>query len=972
MRNRLSGQRWLITLVFLSLGASTSVTFGQGLMGGSGIEMPVSYSIPGVVVSQSDSSPSRIDYQTRSTFKSDFSDPQQRARSSEGWIESRPEVIAHRSIGAIPFRDADHYGHSKPLDESAAFSLREFRRIAARSQPIIAQVANTNADLVQRWVEVNRRRRLRGQQLATAEQRLQTTQQDFSNAQAKLKQYGLTGVMGRLLRRKRDELSTWQIQESNIQAVRQDMDAVRVEELELELIPYSGIDPAKEASLILAGKGSNSTTSGVRLQLESLLGQRYQWLLALRAAYQQDHQNLADIDRVRRESTALAKTYRQFINRHVTWIPEDEPIGLQDVMNLKAGFAALFDPSRSADAGPTLNRKFTTETVSAISLLVLIVVLLMIRWQCKRWLAAIADKRKLKSTSVGWKQLLCGIGTVVIATIVPCCLYAFSRWLGSGIVSESTLHSSHAFSVASLIALAIEMPRQSFRSKGFLDQYLKVDLPGRSNAFRYLTLAAFVFVIGGYAITIMSSIDHGIWRGGIARMGFLVLMLALAWTMHLMLRPKAGWAEPIIRQLGGRVIHRARFALYALGIVIPLLLAALASLGYGYTSRAILARLLWTSSIVIAAALIWPGTCFFASNVWHALTDRREAKEARHHGTTEMDALANHFLELKHHLAFLSQCGLILMALAILGWIWLDALPSTQLGNPVLWTSGSNDSPVTTSDLVLAAASIFLAFQFARLLPALFDALVLQRVSFDEAMEHLLLVAGRVALFSIGCVIAFRLLGLQWQTIQWLAVGLTVGIGFGLQDLVRNFFGGFVVLFEKPARLGDRITIGEITGRVAMQRLRTTLLSDDDGREVIVPNQRFVSDDVINWRASGRLKSIKIELSVTRDRRAADICRSLQELTAEQPWVLVTPAPRATLMCVGRRWQRVEIHAWTDDSGRTSECRSDLLRTLKRYLSDNNWLGDHQPKQPLPELDHSQELEDVFGPARRRDRKRSA
>ncbi len=92
-------------------------------------------------------------------------------------------------------------------------------------------------------------------------------------------------------------------------------------------------------------------------------------------------------------------------------------------------------------------------------------------------------------------------------------------------------------------------------------------------------------------------------------------------------------------------------------------------------------------------------------------------------------------------------------------------------------------------------------------------------------MEHLSLVLGRCLLFGAGCFIACRLVGLRWETIQWLAVGLTIGLGFAMQDIVRNLLGGLVVLFEKPARLGDLVTVGNVTGRVAAQKLRTTVLS---------------------------------------------------------------------------------------------------------------------------------------------------
>jgi small-conductance mechanosensitive channel len=228
----------------------------------------------------------------------------------------------------------------------------------------------------------------------------------------------------------------------------------------------------------------------------------------------------------------------------------------------------------------------------------------------------------------------------------------------------------------------------------------------------------------------------------------------------------------------------------------------------------------------------------------------------------------------------------------------------------------------------------------------LYDALVLQRVSFDEGMEHVSFVLGRCLLFGIGCLIACRWVGLRWHTIQWLAVGLTVGLGFGLQDMVRNIFGGIVVLFEKPAKLGDRITVGKVTGRVSSQKFRTTVLSDDDGRDVIVPNKKFVSEDVVNWMAAGRLNAVLIEVAVTRDRRPADVCRTVQELVIDQKHVLLSPAPQATLVCIGQRSQRIEIRAWIEEHRDPSRFRESLLQIVRRHLSEQDLLFETQPKQP--------------------------
>ena len=406
----------------------------------------------------------------------------------------------------------------------------------------------------------------------------------------------------------------------------------------------------------------------------------------------------------------------------------------------------------------------------------------------------------------------------------------------------------------------------------------------------YLTLVGFGLVLAAYVVTLTGLIDHGMWRDSAARFGFIAALVLVAWTAHLSLRPTGGLLEPLIAKFGGSVIHRIRFVIYLAGIGFPLAMVVLSALGYGFTANVLIIRAIITLASLLIAATLWAGVKILSARGWQMLTGSTPPRQFDEYGEIQTEVvtdaqvtgvLGEHFLELKHQLAFLCQCALVVGAIVCFGWLWIDVFPNVRMGNPVVWTvqdtvtqssvdaagqtttsSVVETTPVTALHLLLAAATLFVAFQLAKLLPALFDALVLQRVSFDEGMEHFSLVLGRCLLFGVGCFVACKWVGVRWQTIQWLAVGLTIGLGFGLQDMVRNLFGGLVVLFEKPARLGDLITVGQVTGRVAAQKFRTTVLSDDEGREVIIPNKNFVSEEVVNWMGAGRLNVIPIEVAV--------------------------------------------------------------------------------------------------------------
>ncbi len=882
--------------------------------------------------------------------------------------------------------------------QSAQHSAEQFRKIAQSASPVVAKVANQNADFAQQWVLLAQTHEVLAQRVSDARAKLAGTTRDLEEVSNKLSQYGMTPTVGLLLQHKKEQLSVWQATDSTSLFSTEELGRWRAKQLELEMVRFDGAETARQTAEILAEAGLDSTSfqySSLVTKIQELLYQRSRWLAALKQGYQDYQQSLSELDSITTASTKLTADFRTLIAQNIIWIRSGSPLDLDDFQKSPRGLAAIFDSQRSGEIGFTLKRKWDADPASGIGLIAWILLIGIVRWRAVTWLVGIGSRRRLKDATEGTRKLAASVLTPLIAAAFPGTLYLIARWLGAGIVSESTLQSSSGFYAASLVALLVEVPRQLLRGNGFVDRHLEIKLPRRQRASAYLTLIGFGLVLAAYVITVTSLVDHGLWRESTARIEFIIALFLVAWTFHLALRPTGGFLEPFIAKFGGSVIHRLRFVIYIFGVGFPLAMVVLSALGYGFTANVIITRAITTLVCLLIAMTLWSAVKIVSGRVWQMLTGTATPRQFDEYGEIKVEptlgVLAEHYLELKHHLAFLCQCALVLAAIVCFGWLWIDVFPNVRMGNPVVWsvqdtiTESTVDAagnplsrsvvaqtPVTVLHLLLAAATMFVAFQLAKLLPALFDALVLQRVSFDEGMEHFSLVLGRFLLFGVGCLVACTWIGIRWQTIQWLAVGLTIGLGFGLQDMVRNLFGGFVVLFEKPARLGDLITVGRVTGRVAAQRFRCTVLSDDEGREVIVPNKNFVCEEVVNWMGAGRLQAISIEVAVKRDVRPADICRTLQELVIDQPDVLLAPGPQATLVCVGKSSQRIEVRAWIEEGQDASRFRDSMLHLVSKYLRERELLSSAQPSQPLLRDVGIDSPKRSFNTATGRSRKRSA
>ncbi len=117
-------------------------------------------------------------------------------------------------------------------------------------------------------------------------------------------------------------------------------------------------------------------------------------------------------------------------------------------------------------------------------------------------------------------------------------------------------------------------------------------------------------------------------------------------------------------------------------------------------------------------------------------------------------------------------------------------------------------------------------------------------------------------IIAVGAMTVFGSLGVSWDKLQWLAAALSVGLGFGLQEIFGNFVSGLIILFERPVRIGDTVTIGSFSGTVSKIRIRATTITDFDRKEVIIPNKAFVTERLINWSLTDTTTRLVIRLGV--------------------------------------------------------------------------------------------------------------
>jgi potassium efflux system protein len=243
--------------------------------------------------------------------------------------------------------------------------------------------------------------------------------------------------------------------------------------------------------------------------------------------------------------------------------------------------------------------------------------------------------------------------------------------------------------------------------------------------------------------------------------------------------------------------------------------------------------------------------------------------------------------------------SITLLLLGIMLWLTLgDFLPTLQVLESVkLWSSLSQQgaeqvlSHVTLRDLVLGLLVLWISILAAQNLPGLLELLALRHLELTPGTSYAITTLLKYSLVLIGVMVAISQFGLEWGKLQWLIAALGVGLGFGLQEIVANFVSGLIILFEKPVRIGDTVTLGNVTGTVSRIQIRATTITDWDRKEVIIPNKTFITEQLINWSLSDSITRVVITIGIAYGSDVDLAEELLLQAAKDNARVLDDPAP---------------------------------------------------------------------------------
>jgi potassium efflux system protein len=623
---------------------------------------------------------------------------------------------------------------------------------------------------------------------------------------------------------------------------------------------------------------------------------------------------LAELDYIQRRLADAVNDYDEFLAERLLWIRNANMIDVEKILQLPGDVGKLLSPSGWNEVLQAL----TFEAVhKPILIPVLTIVVVLLGWGRKlRKILKASGKHVGKVSAdrftysaqalvvtmllaVSWPLLL---GTMGAELVISLEATQFAKAVGEGILRIVPIFLFlrvfyYLCSPYGMARVHFEWPESSVK------------------LIRSQIRLVMLVVLPSALIAVVSSrvSDMG---GGVSQLALMVLLLGLAYFFSRILHPKHGVLSGYMARHRRSLLSRLRYIWYVLILGIPVALTVLQLIGYLYTAGVLTQSLVYSLSliltVVVAHELVVRWLLLTRRKfAYHAARERQLAKSEQPvagDGDTQKESQSGNLHMPEIDLAIIDantrkllNTALVISTLIGIWWIWADVLPAFRILDQVsLWQHIAvidGEEKLVPITLASAAWALLLAIfttVAARNLPSVLEISLLQHLQLDTGSRYAVTTLARYTIVGFGIVLVFQALGGSWGQIQWLVAALSVGIGFGLQEIVANFISGIIILFERPIRVGDIVTVGETTGQVTRIRIRATTIRNWDKQELLVPNKEFITARLLNWSLSDQLNRIVVNVGVAYGSDIPKALELLHEAATENPNVVGDPKPIVT------------------------------------------------------------------------------
>ena len=813
--------------------------------------------------------------------------------------------------------------------QQEAAQTREDAQDAIVEVPLLPKIVkdqfDINIQLSTELEKITREETILAGKYAGYQSRLKALEEEFDTAKKRVESTVLTQAIGLALRKQRLTLPSADQYFSGSDARQIKMSEISEKQIELDQLQRELSDPQALADRVIDSVSflSDVDRKALDSKIRELITNRLDIIHKLQSGNDRIFKLMQDIEFTEQQLVNTAEEFGELLDRHLLWIRSSKPVGIGDIKKLQVSLGWFFKPEYWGQLFKDLGRSFHQKTTIWIMGLLIGLFLIVSRSWARKKLKYIAEcvEEQLEDSFLLTIKAL-GL-TVLLAAVWPF-LLAFPA------IQLMSLDQAGPFStgiVGGLINVIRPLIFMALfysicRQNGLGEIHFQWPASSRRTVKRNLGWLTPIVVVSTFFLGAMATVPVFEYSDALAKLALMINALAISIFTARILRFNGGITSELIEKYPKSWLCRMRYVWYPLAILMPLLIIWLAAVGYYYS--AIEVAYLVGNTIVLILTLI-----VFNDLVLRMLTlvrrrvaikkaivnqdlhlksaSRTEAAAGPVRGTRSlrMEPLIG-MSQIDEQTRSLLKLVLFIFALVGTWAIWEPVFPAFGILQDIEFWSYSTVAdgiektvPITLADISMAVIVAVTTIIAGRNLPGLLEVILLNRLPMDPGARYAYSSVCRYAITAIGIIFVFNMIGIKWGNLQWLVAALSVGLGFGLQEIVANFVCGLIVLFERPFRVGDTVTIGDINGTVSRIRIRATTVVDWDRKELIVPNKEFVVGRLINWSLSDKYIRFRIPVGIAYGSDTKLAVELLMQVARNNPRVLTEPVPQAVFKGFG-------------------------------------------------------------------------
>lgn len=838
---------------------------------------------------------------------------------------------------------------------------RESAQKVADQPNIVREIADVNAFLSRRLTDIiDNIDRFNDQQVQLVRE-LKSLQRRRQSIERQLEiTAGVSNALGPVLLRESRDLPDMRGYRRDIDQLEKRIADARLQQFyidERRRKAFNVDDRLRQLMLKLDAIKTATQEKSLRQELRQLLVEQRQLLDQIHGSYDSYIAQLNNFHEFRRQLIEETQQYDALLDEKLFWIANNKRIDLSWFAEFQNALYRLVFVAPWNQAGKDLIQGVFARP--GLTMLILLITFGLLRYgqRLRRRLEGMASQLgKVTRDRVSFTHEALLI--TFLLSLPESLLVGLPGWLLIIQHGDSTFVESVGYGliVSAVFIFTITGLRHLCRTQGLARLHFRWPEQACQQLRRYLNHYFFIALPCVFLVAMTEHYGDELYRHTLGRFAFTVGSIALAILLSRVLHPSKGVFKDYL-MLHRNLAWRLRYLWYGLVVAIPIAMVFLALLGYYYTALQLQGRffasgwLLVGTIIAISLILRWLQV-EQRRLAWTRARAKREAMLAARakenqpsSGEGVPEVLESELIDLET-LSDQSRDLLRLLATLAVGvglWFtWQDVLPAlTVLNDVILWQqtvkneSGEDIISISLGNLGTALAVLGLILFIARNLPGLLEIAILQRFAMDAGNRYAVTAITRYAITIIGALIALNIIGFGWEKAQWLVAALSVGLGFGLQEIFANFVSGIIILLERPIRVGDAVTLENFSGTVTRIRIRATTITDWDRKEIVVPNKTFITGSLINWSLSDPITRIVIPVGVAYGSDTTLVHKVLLEVAKSNPMVLDEPEPAVLFLKFGESSLNFEVRVFVrqlaDRLPLTHELHNNIHRALAKH-----------------------------------------